>query len=172
MKIIYLLNALVVAAAVAAPVAAENEPDMPGRDAREQRFAKHAESLGLTAEQREKFKALREGQRERMAELHSAMQAAREEFSLALDAPDATPEKVAPLAAKVKEIAARMIDERVNAVFAAKNILTPEQFAKLQELQPRKPHPAGEKRGCRPFWMDIKLKGDKGKRAEGEGNAK
>ena len=43
-------------------------------------------------------------------------------------------QKIEPLANEIKSLQAQLIDSRINGIFAVKEILTPEQFAKFQQM--------------------------------------
>lgn len=105
--------------------------------------------LNLSAEQKEKIKALRQNHKQQMMELRRSLKEARLKLKEYLDKPEATRDSIAPLANDIKNILAKMVDQRVEGIFAVKSILTPEQFSQLQVRQKN----SQDERGCRPFWL-------------------
>lgn len=108
--------------------------------------------LNLSAEQNEKIKTLRQNQRQQMMEMRQSLKEARTKLKEHLDKSEATRATIAPLAADVKNILAKMVDQRVEGIFAIKSILTPDQFSQLQVGQKSRQ----DERGCRPFWLGKK----------------
>jgi len=121
----------------------------PARD--ESRFEATAGRLNLTAEQKEKISALRQSQREQMKALFQELRAKREQIKSELNNPKATRESIAPLAAELKEIQSKMIDLRIDNIFAIKETLSSDQIGKLQQFRQKC---RGDERGRRPFWLE------------------
>ncbi|MDO9542028.1 MAG: periplasmic heavy metal sensor, partial [Kiritimatiellia bacterium] len=119
--------------------------------------------LNLSAEQKEKIKALRQNQKQQMTELRQSLKAARLKIKEHLNNPETTRESIIPLAADVKAILAKMVDQRTDAIFAVREMLTPEQFSQLQQAKQKPRH---AERDCRPF-----RRGNKGANKE-ENNQK
>lgn len=118
----------------------------------ENRHEAEVNRLNLSAEQKEKIKALRQDQKQQMTELRQSLKEARLKLKEQLDNPEVTRESIAPLANDIKNILAKMVDQRVEGIFAAKSILTPDQFSQLQVRQENRQ----DERGCRPFWLGNK----------------
>lgn len=115
------------------------------------RYEAAVNRLNLSAEQKGKIGALRQDQRQQMMELQQSLKEARAKLKEHLDNPEATRESVAPLAAEIKALTAKMIDQRIDAIFAAKETLTPDQLNKLPQFRRQR---TGEEKGGRPFWLE------------------
>jgi len=100
--------------------------------------------LSLTSEQAARLKENRAEQRRKMEAIRSALKKQRELLKEELDKPDATRERVEPIAAELKSLQAEMVDQRISSIFTVRGILTPEQFAKFKTL-------AAQKSGKRGF---------------------
>ncbi len=90
--------------------------------------------LGLTPEQQQKLEENRKAQEEAMKKLHEGMKQQREKLQEALKNPEATRASVEPIVTEMKSLQAQLIDQRMNGIFTAKSILTPEQFAQFNEM--------------------------------------
>jgi Spy/CpxP family protein refolding chaperone len=114
----------------------------------EARFEAAAGRLNLTAEQREKIKALRQDQRQQMQALMQELREKRQQIREKLNDPATTRETIAPLVAEIKEIQSKIVDLRINNIFAIKETLSAEQVSKLQQFRQQR---GSEGRGRRPF---------------------
>ena len=94
---------------------------------------KIAKDLNLTPEQQQKLEANRKSQRETMNNLHKALKEKQDKLQELLKNANVTRSSVNPLVSEIKSIQDQLVEARVNAIFAVKAILTPEQFAKLQQ---------------------------------------
>lgn len=137
-------------AVLIAPTFAEDSAK-PATD-NETRYEEAASRLNLSAEQKEKIKALRQSQKQQMTELRQTLMEARAKLKEQLDNPGATRDTIAPLANDIKNILAKMVDQRIEGIFAIKGILTPDQFKQLQARRQTRQ----DERGCRPFWLGKK----------------
>ena len=147
---------ILLTAALLAPAFAQDNPGVGQQPAGEEnRYETTANRLNLSAEQKEKIKALRQNQKQQMMELRQALKEARMKLKEHLNNPEATRDTIAPLANDIKNILAKMVDQRIESVLAAKNILTPDQFKQLQARQ----KPRQDERGCRPFWLGNRRAG-------------
>ncbi len=90
--------------------------------------------LNLTPEQSEKLQANRTQNRQEAMQLRQSMKDKQTALQEALKNPDVTPETVAPMVNEIKSLQSKLIDQRLNGIFAVKDILTPEQFVKFQEM--------------------------------------
>ncbi|MCX5680502.1 MAG: periplasmic heavy metal sensor [Candidatus Omnitrophica bacterium] len=91
--------------------------------------------LGLTAEQSKQLEAGREAHRTEVKALREAMNAKKDELKTAIAKPGATRAQVEPIVNELKAIEAQMTDKRIDGIFAVKAVLTPEQFAKLENMK-------------------------------------
>jgi len=112
--------------------------------------------LGITEEQHQKLEANRKSQEEVMKSLRAAMQEQRSKLQEALKDPEATRSIVEPIVTEMKSLQAQLIDQRINGIFIAKSILTPEQFAKFNEIAGK--HFQGKKGGLREKMKERKEK--------------
>jgi Spy/CpxP family protein refolding chaperone len=96
--------------------------------------AQIAKELNLTPEQEKKLEENRKVQREQMANLLKALKEKQEKLQEALNNPAAKKTTVEPLASEIKSLQAQLFDARISGIFAVKEILTPEQFAKFQQM--------------------------------------
>ncbi len=97
--------------------------------------AEMKKELGLTAEQDKQLKDGRDAHRAEAKALHDAMRAKKDELTAALAKPGATKAQVEPIVNELKALQAQMTDKRVDGIFAVKAVLTPEQFAKLENMK-------------------------------------
>jgi Spy/CpxP family protein refolding chaperone len=111
-----------------------------------------ASELNLTDAQRQKLQEGRQGRREKMQKLREAVKQKRQELKAALQNPSATRAAIEPVVAQLKALQGQLIDARVDHILTLKEILTPEQFAKMQarmkeHLQNRKQDKQGRSGG-------------------------
>ncbi|MBU0503242.1 MAG: periplasmic heavy metal sensor [Candidatus Omnitrophota bacterium] len=90
--------------------------------------------LNLTTEQNTLLEANREAQREESIRMHSAMKEKMAKLQEELKNSAVTRAAIEPLANEIKGLQSQLIEHRVNGIFAVKEILTPEQFVKFQQL--------------------------------------
>lgn len=108
-------------------------------------YRKHSEGpkrrifkeLNLTPEQEKKLEENRKSQYEEIRNLHKALRDKQDKLQQELKNPAVTPAKVAPLVKEIKSLQGQLIDIRIKGIFAVKAILTPEQFAKFQQVTER-----------------------------------
>lgn len=89
--------------------------------------------LELTAEQKDKLKQNRKAQQEKMKELQTQLIKKHAELRDKLNNPDVSRASVEPIATELKNLRARIIDCRLDGIFAVKEILTPEQYVRFQK---------------------------------------
>jgi Spy/CpxP family protein refolding chaperone len=126
----------VVALMAASPLAyAEPQGGGPGGDgpgyegAEPKGFFKE---LNLTQEQKDKLKAQRESKREANKALREQLKTKMQALHQEIAKPGTKEADVAGLVAEVNSLKAQMFSQMIDGVFAMKEILTPEQFAKMQ----------------------------------------
>jgi Spy/CpxP family protein refolding chaperone len=90
--------------------------------------------LNLTSEQQKKLAENRNAQREEMAKLHTAIKEKQTKLQEELKNPAVTRAIVEPLVNEIKSLGAQLIENRINGIFAVKEILTPEQFVKFEQM--------------------------------------
>lgn len=143
-------------ALVGAAVVAAAEPPAPreGRGAPwlERRQAALVEFLGLTDQQKQSWRSLREQHRNDMKPFHEEGRALRERLREALGAPSPDPAAVgdATLALEAHRRKARERNEALRAQLEA--LLTSEQKERLAALEAARRTMGGGRRGPRPAW--------------------
>jgi len=90
--------------------------------------------LNLTPEQQKKLEENRNAQREEMEKLHTAIKEKQTKLQEDLKSSAVTRETVEPLVNEIKSLQVQLIDHRINGIFAVKEILTPEQFVKFEQM--------------------------------------
>lgn len=103
--------------------------------------------LGITEEQQQKLEDNRKAQAEVMKNIQEGMKQQRGKLQEALKDPAVTRSSVDPIVAEMKSLQAQLIDQRINGIFTAKSILTPEQFEKFTEMTEKRFD--GKKEGLR-----------------------
>jgi len=103
--------------------------------------------LNLSADQQARLEQEKTANREAMKTLGSALKEKKRELQEAIAKPGTTREQVEPILAEIKKLQADMADKRVDGIFAVKNILGPEQFAKLQSMKEKKMQEGHKKHG-------------------------
>jgi len=89
--------------------------------------------LDLTVEQKDRLSQNRVAQQKKMKELQTQIKEKQAELTNKLSDPDVSRASVEPIATDIKSLQAKLIDYRIDEVFAMKEILTPEQYAKFQK---------------------------------------
>lgn len=90
--------------------------------------------LNLNQEQQKRLEENRDVQRQKTVQLREAMKAKQAQLQEALKEPAANRASVEPLVNEIKSLQAQSIELRVDAILAVKKILTPQQFAKFQQI--------------------------------------
>jgi Spy/CpxP family protein refolding chaperone len=101
----------------------------------ESRMEAIQERLGLSEEQQELLEAHRTKQREAAQSLGESVQSSRESLRTELTKEDLNMENIDRLQAELKDLHARMADDRLEGMLEVRDILTPEQFAQFLELK-------------------------------------
>jgi len=92
-----------------------------------------AEELGLTEEQQAQLAEMRKADQAQRKQIMQATHAAQVRLKEELAKYDSDPATLQQVATEVKTLQAQTIDHRIASVTKMKEILTPEQFAKIQE---------------------------------------
>lgn len=141
MKEIRLIVAGLVVALLATSVVYAKE--VPGRKLE----GKHREAifkeLNLTDNQKAILDANRKERGEKMRQLRDEMREKQMKLREELDDPTVSRRAIEPLLTEIKALQAQLIDLRVSAIFAVREVLTVEQFAKFQEISQKE---GGEER--------------------------
>lgn len=103
--------------------------------------------LGLTPQQTAELKARREANAGKAKEVREALKAKRAELKAEIEKPTVDRARITTLTTDIKNLTGQMIDQRVNSILAMKEILTPEQFAKMQAKKHAKKGGKGDWKG-------------------------
>ncbi len=103
----------------------------PGRDKLRESILKE---LNLTPEQEKNLEENRKTQSEEMVKLRTAMKEKQAKLQEALKDPAVTKATVEPLVNDMKSLVAQLVDNRIDGIFEVKQILTPEQLVKFQQM--------------------------------------
>lgn len=95
--------------------------------------------LGLSEEQAKQLRELREAHRQEAMALHQEVQSKREALKAALESPQLDEGRVKSLQADLKAVHEKLADHRLEGILEVRKILTPEQFAKFQEMTRDRP---------------------------------
>ncbi len=101
------------------------------------------QKLNLTDDQKAALDANRKERGEKMGQLRDEMREKQMKLREELDNPTVSRKAIEPLVTEIKAMQAQLIDLRVSAIFAVREVLTVEQFAKFQEISQKE---GGEKR--------------------------
>ncbi|MCK4462870.1 MAG: periplasmic heavy metal sensor, partial [Candidatus Omnitrophica bacterium] len=110
------------------------------------------EELGITAEQEAKLKAQREEFRDKNKKLMEKMLSKRKELKQELEKPNINRAKVDKIIADIKNLTGEKLRSRVHKIISMKNVLTQEQFEKLQKKMEEK-RQAKTKRSRNKRWF-------------------
>jgi Spy/CpxP family protein refolding chaperone len=119
----------------AGPVAyAEHKGDNPdgGKGYHHGEGKEFMKELNLTPEQNEKLKAQREAKRENSKAAREQIKVKMQALHEIISKPGTKRADVDGLVNEVNTIKAQMFAQRIDGLFAMKEVLTPEQFAKMQ----------------------------------------
>lgn len=93
------------------------------------------DKLDLSEEQRQALKEHKQGHREEMKSLKSEIQAKREALQAEMQKGDFSADKVKAINDELKTLQNKMSDQRLEGILEVREILTPEQFSKFNELK-------------------------------------
>lgn len=114
------------------------------------------DQLNLTPEQKQKLQANRQTQRQQMQGIMTSLREKYKSLQEALKNPAVTRTSVQEIVDEIKALQAKQTDLRLDGIFSVKEILTPEQYVKFQQLMEekagkmRKAGKKHERRGERP----------------------
>jgi Spy/CpxP family protein refolding chaperone len=97
-----------------------------------------SKALNLTAQQEQQIRELQKSNFERSKQLRAELRDKRNALGEELNKQSSDMSKVKALAADIKDIEGRLIDQRVESVIKMKEILTPEQYQKFQNTMNEK----------------------------------
>lgn len=142
MKEIRLVVAGLVAALLATSVVYAQQ-EVPGRKLEGKHRDAVFQKLNLTDNQKAALDANRKDRGEKMRQLRDEMREKQMKLREELDDPTVSRRAIEPLVTEIKALQAQLIDLRVSAIFAVREVLTVEQFAKFQEISQKE---GGEER--------------------------
>jgi len=148
-KLFMLIAVLLVTAIVAGDAFAYFGCDTKGqRDSRHKdKIEAIKKDLNLTADQEKALKESKEAFRVQAKDLRLKLKEKRQLLQAELSKPGVTRQQVEPIVAEIKALQSDTIEQKVNGILKIKEILTPEQFAKLQAKKEAKHKPGNMKRG-------------------------
>jgi len=100
---------------------------------KEKMFDSLVEELGITPEQEAQIKKQRSDHKATGKELRKQLRTKHQELKTELEKGTTNEGKINALVAEVKTLMGTKLEQRVKSILFMKEILTPEQFAKLQE---------------------------------------
>jgi len=108
--------------------------------------------LNLTAEQKEKLKAQREAKKGDFKALHEQMKAKMQALHEEISKPGTTRADVNGLVNEINALKGQMFSQMTDGIFAMKEVLTPEQFAKMQAKHQERMNKKGKEWGKHGGW--------------------
>ena len=156
------LGAAALVVAIAVPVAFSHGPgpgggpDGKGDGPRGDRMGRLVEKLGLDATQQAKLEKLKTAHQDDAQALRDQIRSIREETKALWLAPNPDKQKILAAERQAQAIEGKLAESRVEFMFAARGVLTPEQFKSFVEL--RKEH-GGRHGGRHGGWGGGKGKG-------------
>ena len=132
---IFIALASMISLALITPAFAEWDDqyaDIQHKHAGKQDFMKE---LNLSPEQKSQITKQQDMNKEKVSELRDKMRAKRLELKQELEKPTVDTNKINAIIADIKTLMGEQLDFRVNNILAMKQILTPEQFKKLQDMK-------------------------------------
>ncbi|MEI6437155.1 MAG: Spy/CpxP family protein refolding chaperone [Candidatus Omnitrophota bacterium] len=114
------------------PATQEHKGDHKDRAAM---MEKTLQELGLTPEQKEKMAALRSGGEGKQKAAFQSIKAKKDELKALLDGPNPDEAKAKALAGEISALESTMMQARIDHIIKLRQILTPEQFKKLEEIR-------------------------------------
>lgn len=123
---------LMAAGPVAYAVSEGNDPES-GKGYKSGESKEFMKELNLTPEQKEKLKAQREAGKESRKAVREQLKTKMQALHEAIAKPGATRAGVDGLVGEVNALKGQMFSQKIDGLFAMKEILTSEQFAKMQE---------------------------------------
>lgn len=131
-----IMAVLAVAGLMAAgPVAYAEDPaanPQTGKDFKRGGHEGFFKELNLTPEQRAKLKAQREAKKAESKAVREQMKAKMQELHTLIAKPETKRSDVNKLVNEVNALKGKMFSQMIDGVFAMKEVLTPEQFAKME----------------------------------------
>ena len=104
------------------------------------------EQLNLTPEQRTKLDALRKANRDKVSGMRDEMRKSQEQLTQAFQS-NASNDELRKIHKKSQEVKNKMSDAQFDQVLAIREVLTPEQKKKFQELRSKGKGPMGRGHG-------------------------
>jgi len=114
--------------------AAYTQPESKYQQHRDKQREHIFKELNLTPQQQKKLEDNRMMQRQETDKIFTALRDKQAKLHEMLKSPTVSKIAVKPLANEIKSLQAQLFDQRINGIFAVKEILTPEQFAKFQQM--------------------------------------
>ena len=132
---LFLLAGLLIVAMPAAVRAATTAQDPAQKNTAAPEGKKHGDldKLGLSSEQRDKLKTLREGFRKENESIRAELKTKRQVLRAELEKTSLNRGAITALANDLKALQGRLIDARLNQILAIRELVGPEKFAAMKE---------------------------------------
>jgi len=124
-----------------------------GGEMRGGHFGKFKKELGLSEEQAKKLKEHRQQHQEQGKVLRENARTAKEALRAELEKPNFSESTAKSPQARMKDAHDKLADHRLQGILDVRKILTPEQFAKFQELTKER---RGDRKERREEWREEK----------------
>ena len=112
---------------------AEDEARAKEKIAREEKFNTMIRSLDLTPQQQQEIASRRSREKQQTRELREKYDFVESELRRELDKENPDRDKVDALVNQMKDLTGRRYEQKVDEILSLKEILSPEQYRKLQE---------------------------------------
>jgi len=120
----------------------------PGsRPSPEARHQMMMQQMGLTSEQAEKMKALREQGKAQSQALQQQLKTKRQAMMQYMQSPDATEAQARRMHNELNDLQRQMGEQRIKSWFQMRTFLTPEQMQKMQQMRQQRMQHGGGMRG-------------------------
>jgi Spy/CpxP family protein refolding chaperone len=118
-------------------------------DGKDKHFEEMSKGLGLSNEQKDALLKHREATKPKMEELREKSHAARQALMAEIDKTTPDKERISSIVAQMEELAGEKVQAMVDRMLFMKQVLTPEQSAKMREIMEKKKEEFKGRRGGR-----------------------
>jgi Spy/CpxP family protein refolding chaperone len=102
------------------------------------KFEKHLKELNLTPEQKTQLDTQRAAQREAMETIRQSIETKHQELRAEIDKETTEKAKIDSIAVELKNLEAQRIDQEIKGNLRMKEVLTPDQFKKLNAIREKR----------------------------------
>ncbi len=100
---------------------------------KQQKHDEFSKELNLTQEQKDKIKTFRDSTKDKLKQLTEELKTKRQELKEEIEKADMSNAKITNIATSIKTLYGQILDIRISNATFLKEILTPEQFSKMQK---------------------------------------